>query len=335
MPGSAATILSKLAHLSDASDVYHEACSLLVAAYGCPDALVMLRRSTTDNFEVIARKNSPRGAKSVALDRFTPPENLSRGQWVDNGISYATFGRGGMVSGLVAAENATPPDVVAAVALLLGMYEAGLDDANGWKAEKTAMERERMRIARLMHAELGGSLGSVALITDMVRADLGPSHAEGTRLAEAGLTLREVVVRFREVIWILNPLHDSIDATLIHLKDIVLGACREILHSVEIPDKYPLPPVAMEFRRATSDVLRMVMSDLVRRKPSQLHVIITPTEETLDVDIRAVGPVGPRRIFDAASVAQWTDAAAADGGTVVGVETPEGMNIHIAHPYRR
>jgi len=177
-----------------------------------------------------------RRSAAVAATRFAvPPRWWERG-WV----------RAGFVTG------------VAAVAALGGLSLASrrarrrLDRLE----REAAVERERARIARDIHDEVGTSLTQVALLAELALGDADPTAAAG-RLAEVVRISRRTVTSIDEVIWSVNPANDSLPGLLEHLAQSVLDTLGPlgVACAIELPEAVPPLAAPAEFRR---DVLLAV-----------------------------------------------------------------------------
>jgi signal transduction histidine kinase len=77
--------------------------------------------------------------------------------------------------------------------------------------QQTAVERERMRIARDIHDDLGDRLTTVAVLSDLALRN--PSAQPGgdgerKRLAQISATARQATDALDEIVWAVNPRND-------------------------------------------------------------------------------------------------------------------------------
>ena len=75
-----------------------------------------------------------------------------------------------------------------------------------------ALERERGRIARDIHDDLGSSLTRIVMLSESARAGLDPAQEVAAHLDEINQTSRELTVRMGEIVWAVNPEHDTLDS---------------------------------------------------------------------------------------------------------------------------
>lgn len=80
-----------------------------------------------------------------------------------------------------------------------------------------AVERERIRIARDMHDELGASLTRITLLSQSMRGD-NPGQPEVAADAQhIYTTARELTRAMDEIVWAVNPTHDTVDSLVAYL----------------------------------------------------------------------------------------------------------------------
>jgi signal transduction histidine kinase/ligand-binding sensor domain-containing protein len=80
-----------------------------------------------------------------------------------------------------------------------------------------AIERERARIARDIHDDLGASLTRITMLGQSVRAELDHEPDLAADLDQIYLTARELTRAMDEIVWAVNPKHDSLDSLFAYL----------------------------------------------------------------------------------------------------------------------
>lgn len=128
------------------------------------------------------------------------------------------------------------------IAILTGAYQYRV-------AKLLEMERMRLRIASDLHDDIGSSLSSIALITDMVRKELAPEFAARERLADASQAARQTADALKDIVWIINPEHDTFDDIILRMKDAASKLLIGIDYRFDCPDGVLKDTLAMEFRR--------------------------------------------------------------------------------------
>lgn len=79
-----------------------------------------------------------------------------------------------------------------------------------------ALERERARIARDIHDDLGASLTRITLLSQSVRSEI-ESGQQAADLDQIYSTARELTRAMDEIVWAVNPKHDTLDSLVTYL----------------------------------------------------------------------------------------------------------------------
>lgn len=113
-----------------------------------------------------------------------------------------------------------------------------------------AMERERARIAQDIHDDLGASLTRIAMLSESVRGDARVPEPVVKNLDRIFGTARELTRAMDEIVWAVNPRHDTLDSLANYLSrfahDYLTAA--EIRCRLDVPLQLPALPVPAEIR---------------------------------------------------------------------------------------
>jgi signal transduction histidine kinase len=80
-----------------------------------------------------------------------------------------------------------------------------------------ALERERARIARDIHDDLGANLTHITLLSQSARGELEAGHSAAADLDQIYTTARELTRAMDEIVWAVNPKHDTLDSLVAYL----------------------------------------------------------------------------------------------------------------------
>ncbi len=103
---------------------------------------------------------------------------------------------------------------------------------------QTAVERERLRLARDLHDEVGSGLGRVILFAGEARRAAGDPALLDASLDRVRATAQELVQHAREIVWAVSPQHD----TLASLGERLGDYAAETLRAANIACRFDLPP---------------------------------------------------------------------------------------------
>ena len=107
-------------------------------------------------------------------------------------------------------------------------------------SRQRALEQERARIARDIHDDLGASLTRITMLAQTMRSDL-PKGSPGALAAEkVSSTARDLTLAMDEIVWAVNPKHDSLESVASYLG----GYAQDAVNAAGIRCRLNLPLVA-------------------------------------------------------------------------------------------
>jgi signal transduction histidine kinase len=80
--------------------------------------------------------------------------------------------------------------------------------------QQRVMEQERARIAQDLHDELGSGLTEISMLGSRARSGTTAAEARVNHLDQLGSKAREMVIALDEIVWAMNPTHDSLDSMI-------------------------------------------------------------------------------------------------------------------------
>ncbi len=159
---------------------------------------------------------------------------------------------------------------VAAVAAAAALSGLGIASWRGRRhleqlAREAAVERERTRIARDMHDEVGTSLTQVTLLAELALGDREPAAA-AERLGEVVKISRQTVASLDELVWSVNPVNDTLAGLLDHLAQCVLDGLAPlgITCRIDMPESPPPATAPADFRRHVLLMVKEACANLAR-----------------------------------------------------------------------
>jgi len=112
-----------------------------------------------------------------------------------------------------------------------------------------ALERERARIARDIHDDLGASLTRITMLSQSVRGEVESLPETAADADQIYSTARELTRAMDEIVWAVNPKHDTLDSLVTYLG----GFAQQFLSAAGIRCRLDVP-VSLPAHALTSEV---------------------------------------------------------------------------------
>ncbi len=112
-----------------------------------------------------------------------------------------------------------------------------------------AIEQERLRIARDMHDELGGSLTQIAWLSDLARRELAPEAGPLGSLEKISATARSTLRALQEIVWAVHPDYDTLE----HLTGYLCQYAEQVFCGTPVRCRFDTPAVLPD-RALAADV---------------------------------------------------------------------------------
>lgn len=131
--------------------------------------------------------------------------------------------------------------------------------------QQTALQKERARIARDLHDDLGARLTEIVMLSDMTLHENGEGDPK-KRVGQISTAARQVIQSLDETVWAVNPRNDSLS----HLVDYIGQFAVEFLRSanircrVDLLENAPDHPVSAEVRHNLLLVVKEALNNIVR-----------------------------------------------------------------------
>ncbi len=129
-----------------------------------------------------------------------------------------------------------------------------------------ALERERARIARDIHDDLGASLTRISMLSQSARADLDGQPQAAEDLDQIYQTSRELTRAMDEIVWAVNPKHDTLDSLVTYLGRFAQHflSSSGVRCRLDVPVKLPSWTVSAEVRHNVFLALKEALNNVVK-----------------------------------------------------------------------
>lgn len=161
------------------------------------------------------------------------------------------------------------------------------------KAVLDAEYRERVRIARDMHDDLGAGLSRISLAADLADRKSSTDQDTKNNIRYIGRVSKELVDNMRDLIWILNPEHANLDQVAVRIREFCGDYLEESGVNVlfEIQHDLPAVPVSRELQRNVFLTVKEAAHNIVKHAGAQtvqISLLLT-TDNELSMTIRDDG----------------------------------------------
>jgi signal transduction histidine kinase/ligand-binding sensor domain-containing protein len=140
-----------------------------------------------------------------------------------------------------------------------------------------ALERERARIAKDIHDDLGASLTRITLLTQSTRAELNSPQQVEMQLDRIYGTARELTRAMDEIVWAVNPQHDTLDSLATYLGKYAHDYLRAagIRCKLDVPVQLPGCPLTAEVRHNVFLAFKEALHNVVKHsRASAVRIIL-------------------------------------------------------------
>lgn len=218
-------------------------------------------------------------------------------------------------------------------ALLASRREQALAVA---QSELQGQQKERLRIAKEMHDDLGASLTAIGLLSEVVKTRMGT--ATTPEVEKISAISADMITTMNEIIWSLNTKNDSlngliaytrayasefIDNTALHLRTQVSESSREI--TIRGADRRN---VFLTVKEALNNVVKHAQATQVwfTIRPETNHLLI-------EVDDDGHGFIPNERTRLRNGLGNMQTRMSESGGTCEIRSSPTGTRVKITYPY--
>jgi ligand-binding sensor domain-containing protein/signal transduction histidine kinase len=126
---------------------------------------------------------------------------------------------------------------------------------------RQAIERERARIAKDIHDDLGASLTLIAVL-----GDLAKKEKTWERIEKMSGTARDAVKSLDEIVWAVNPRNDTLSHLIDYMGQFATGYLRDagIRCLLDVPDHPPVQEVPANVRHNVFLVVKEALQNIVK-----------------------------------------------------------------------
>src|SRR5437660_3080590 len=166
------------------------------------------------------------------------------------------------------------------------------------------LERERTRIARDLHDDLGASLTQIALLSELAKADIHQPELARTHLDQIFTTVSGLTRELNEIVWAVNPANDSLE----HFTDHICKFAQDYLSlagircRLDFPETVPAYPMPSSERQSLFLAAKEALHNIVKHaqagqvwirlklEPGMLLLLLEDDGKGWDTELLTVAP---------------------------------------------
>jgi signal transduction histidine kinase len=167
--------------------------------------------------------------------------------------------------------------------------------------QKEALEKERARIARDIHDQVGASLTQLSLLGELVEGDKNHPDEVAGHARQIEQTALETTRALDEIVWTVNPSNDTLDGLITYVCKYAQDylAVAGLRYRLEAPPQLPGTPISPELRHNVFLASKEAITNVVRHAQAtavSLRLHLDPASFTLEIqdDGRGLGGLDPK-----------------------------------------
>ena len=175
--------------------------------------------------------------------------------------------------------------------------------------QQQSLERERMRIARDMHDEMGSKLTKISFLSARVQVDAEPSGPLADKIQSIAQTSQELLQTMDEIVWVVNPRNDTLENLVAYLSHYAMEYFQNtpVECELRLPHEIPHYPLSSEVRHNLFLAFEETLNNVLKHSAaSNVQIEMTVNAPEFEVKITDNG-----RGFE---VPPWSAATARQPG---------------------
>lgn len=136
--------------------------------------------------------------------------------------------------------------------------------------KQQAIEKERNRISRDMHDDLGSGLTKIAILSEVAKKQMPEPEKAKEQLEKISQSSRELVDNLQDIIWVLNPANDTLESLAAYIREYTLKFLEpfSLETHFEYPEQFASTRLSEEKRRNIFMSIKESLNNIVRHAHS-------------------------------------------------------------------
>ena len=144
-----------------------------------------------------------------------------------------------------------------------------------------AIEKERNRISRDMHDDLGSGLTKIAILSEVAKKQMPEPEKAKEQLEKISQSSRELVDSLQDIIWVLNPANDTLESLAAYIREYTLKFAEpfSLETAFDYPEQFAAIQLSEEKRRNVFLTVKESLHNIARHA-NCTRIDISITEES-------------------------------------------------------
>jgi signal transduction histidine kinase len=158
--------------------------------------------------------------------------------------------------------------------------------------QERALERERARIARDLHDDLGSSLTRLSLLSSLVKADKDNAEQVEVHAGKLSQAADQTVRALEEIVWAVRPGSDTLQSLVEYLAHFAneLFEGNSTHCRLDLPHDLPARPLPPDMRHNIFLIVKEALTNALKHaEASEVHVQAKVSSNTLEILVRDNG----------------------------------------------
>ncbi len=154
------------------------------------------------------------------------------------------------------------------------------------------LEKERARISRDIHDEVGASLTKIAILTELAKRQAMHNPAVEEPLLKITELSRDAIDNFSEIIWAVNPKNDKLPNAVAYIREYIQKTLHDtpVECTIEYPEEIPSAVLSAEIRRNIFLVIKEAIHNVAKHsRATHVRVRMEADDQHLKYEIEDNG----------------------------------------------
>jgi signal transduction histidine kinase/ligand-binding sensor domain-containing protein len=155
--------------------------------------------------------------------------------------------------------------------------------------QQEALEKERARIARDIHDQVGANLTQVSLLGELVESDKDNPQEVEAHARQISQTALDTTRALDEIVWTVNPSNDTLDGLINYVCKYAQEylALASLRYRLEVPGELPSTPISPELRHNVFLAAKEAVNNVVKHSGATaawLRLYLEPDRFSLEIE---------------------------------------------------